>query len=210
MRLQPFRRLSFDLSENYFRNIPTFDERLLSTGLLDKYLFQGLSGGFRLQLPYKLGLYSTVGRSSRSGDAKSSWDYLVGVTAGNILHSGARVDLRYSRFDSSFGHGTYKSLTLGRDIGDSLQFDIQIGQQDVLSAWTTQQNRSRFVNGNLNWLFGSRYYLGVGMTVYRGLSENYRQSFVTLGYRFDNRGRRRNPEEKGNTHTGSAAFSSAK
>jgi hypothetical protein len=186
VRLQPLKAFSFDISENYFRSIPTFDERLLSTGLLDKYLFQGLSAGFHLDLPYKMGIYSTVGRSSRSGDASPSWDYLAGVTASDILHTRIRADLRYSRFAASFGQGTYRSLTLGRELGEGLQFDVQVGQQDVLSSFTSQ-SRSRFINGNLNWLFGPRYYLGVGFTAYRGNTENYRQSYITLGYRFDNR-----------------------
>jgi hypothetical protein len=190
VRLQPFRALSFDVNEIYFRNIPTFDERLLSTGLLDKYLFQGLSGGFRLELPYRFGIYSTVGRSSRSGDEKPSWDYLVGASNSNVLHTGVRVDLRYSKFDSSFGGGTYRSLMLSRDLGERLQFDVQIGQQDFLSTSINGQNRSRFVTGDLNWFLKSRYYLGVGMTWYRGTDQNYRQSFVTLGYRFDNRKQR--------------------
>jgi hypothetical protein len=186
VRIQPLKILSFDISHNYLRNIPTFDERLLSTGLLDQYLFQGLNGGFRLELPLRFGIYSTVGRSSRSGDEKSSWDYLAGVTASDILHTGFRADARYSRFDSSFGRGTYKSLMLAKDLKGNLQFDAQIGQQDVLSKYTSQ-SRSRFFNGNLNWMVGSRYYLGVGMTMYRGSAENYRQWFATLGYRFDNR-----------------------
>ncbi len=193
IRLQPWKILSFDLSENYFRNIPTFDERLLSTGLLDKYLFQGLSGGFHLELPRKIGFYSTVGRSSRSGDARPSWDYLVGVTAADILHTGIRADVRYSRFDSSFGRGTYQALMVSRELGENLQFDVQIGEQNVFSNLTSQ-SRSRFVTGNLNWMFGPHYYLGAGMTVYRGNTENYRQSFLTIGYRFDNRRPRR---EKG-------------
>lgn len=191
VRLQPFRALSFDVSEIYFRNIPTFDEHLLGTGMLDKYLFQGLSGGFRLELPYRFGIYSTVGRSSRSGDAKHSWDYLAGVTNSDVLRTGIRVDLRYSKFDSSFGGGTYRSLMLSRDLGDRLQFDVQVGQQDYLSTWTNEQNRACFVNGNLNWFLGSRYYVGVGMTFYSGTDQNYRQSFVTLGYRFDTRKRSR-------------------
>jgi hypothetical protein len=188
VRLQPLRVLSVDISENYFRNIPTFDQRLLSTGLLDKYLFQGLSGGFRLDLPYKLGFYSTIGRSNRSGDAKPSWDYLAGVSAADILHTGIRADVRYSRFDSSFGRGTYQSLMLARDLGERLQFDVQVGQQDTLSSLSSQ-SRARFLNGNLNYLLGTHYYLGMGMTVYRGNVENYRQSFITLGYRFDSRSR---------------------
>ncbi len=186
VRLQPLKVLSFDVSENYFRNIPTFDERLLSTGLLDKYLFQGLSGGFRLELPFKLGIYSTIGHSSRSGDSKPSWDYLAGITAADILHTGIRSDFRYSRFDSSFGRGTYRSLMLSRELGETLQFDVQFGQQDLLSAFTSQ-GRSRFVNGNLSWFFGTHYYIGLGMTVQNGSTESYRQSYATLGYRFDNR-----------------------
>jgi len=39
LRFQPRDFISFDLSHNYFRNVPTFDLRLLSTGLLDKMLF---------------------------------------------------------------------------------------------------------------------------------------------------------------------------
>jgi len=191
VRLQPSKALSLDISETYFRNLPTFDERLLGTGMLDRYLFQGISGGFRLELPYRFSVYSTVGRSNRSGDAKSSWDYLAGVSASNILRSGIRADVRYSRFDSSFGRGTYQSVMLSRELGERLQFDAQIGQQKVNSGWTGLQNRSSFVNANLNWFFGARYYLGGGITVYRGNEENYRQVFWTLGYRFDNRRQRR-------------------
>jgi hypothetical protein len=186
VRLQPFRALNLDFSENYFRNIPTFDQRLLSTGLLDKYLFQGLSGGFHLDLPYRLGIYSTIGQSTRSGDSKPSWDGLAGVSASNILHTGIRADFRYSKFDSSFGGGIYKSLTLARDFGDALQFDIQLGQQNVFSTFTSQ-NRSRFINGNLNWLLGRHFYLGAGISLYRGDSEHYQHSYATLGLRFDNR-----------------------
>jgi hypothetical protein len=186
LRIQPLKALSLDISENYFRSIPTFDERLLSTGLLDKYLFQGLSGGVHLDLPHKFGLYTTLGRSNRSGDSRPSWDYLVGLTASDILHTGIRADLRYSRFDSSFGRGTYQSLMLARDLGKAMQFDVQVGRQNTLSAFTNQDH-SRFVNGNLNWLVGTRYYLGVGMAAYSGSAQNYRQLYATVGYRFDNR-----------------------
>jgi hypothetical protein len=186
VRFQPFHALSFDASESYFRNLPTFDERLLSAGLLDKYLFQGLSGGFHLDLPFNFGIYSTVGRSSRTGDASPSWDYLAGFTMADILHSGIRADFKYSKFDVSFGGGTYRSLTLARQLAESLQFDLQIGQQNIQSGFAGQ-GRSRFLNGNLNWFFGTRYYLGLGLAVYRGDADNYRQSYVTLGYRFDNR-----------------------
>src|SRR5262249_46656266 len=45
VRFQPLNRLALDLSHSYFRGVPTFDPALIGTGLLDKYLFQGLSGG---------------------------------------------------------------------------------------------------------------------------------------------------------------------
>jgi len=186
VRLQPMKVLSLDISENYFRNIPTFDERLIGTGLLDRYLFQGLSGGFRLELPHRTGIYSSIGRSSRTGDARASWDYLTGVTAGDIMHTGVRADFRYSKFDSSFGRGTYRSLMLSRELGEGLRFDLQVGQQDFVSE-LTRQNRARFINGDVDWFLSAHYYLGLGMTVYRGEAQNYNQSYLTLGYRFDNR-----------------------
>jgi len=30
-----------DMTDTYFRDIPTYDSALVGTGLLDKYLFQG-------------------------------------------------------------------------------------------------------------------------------------------------------------------------
>jgi hypothetical protein len=193
VRLQPFRILSFDISENYFRNIPTFDQSLIGTGLLDRYLFQGLSGGFRLDLPYRLGIYSSVGKSSRTGDAKASWDYLAGFTAADILHTGIRADFRFSRFDSAFGSGTYKSLMLSRQLGEGFRFDLQGGEQNIISSFT-RQTRARFINGNLDWFLGTHYYLGLGVTAYRGDAQDYNESFLSLGYRFDNRGRKNNAQ----------------
>jgi hypothetical protein len=190
IRLQPHEMISFDLNENYFRNIPTFDTRLIGTGLLDKYLFQGLSGGFRLELPHRLGLYANTGRSSRTGDYRSSWNYLYGASLGDILHSGVRAEYRYSRFDSSFGRGTYQSLSVAREFDEGLRFEVQAGKQDVSSSLTSR-TRARFINGNVDWYLGSNYFLGGGLTVYRGQVQNYNQYFLTLGYRFDNRRRRR-------------------
>ncbi len=195
VRLQPLKVLSFDVSENYFRNIPTFDTRLLGTGLLDNYLFQGLSGGFRLELPYRLGVYASLGRSSRTGDAKASWDYMAGITAGNIMNTGIRADFRYSKFDSSFGQGVYRALMLSRELGEGLRFDLQVGQQDIVSTFTSQ-DRSRFLNGSLDWFLGYHYLLGVGFTTYRGGAQDYDQYFLSLGYRFDNRGHSKHGDQK--------------
>jgi hypothetical protein len=187
LRIQPHRIVSFDINDNYFRNIPTFDARLIGTGLLDRFLFQGVSGGFRLALPARFGVYANAGRSSRTGDRKAAWNHLLGVTAGDIAGTGIRADVRYSRFDSSFGRGSYQALTANRDLGGALRFELQAGQQKLHSTLSAE-SRSRFVGGNLDWFLGPRYFLGFGTMVYRGRVQSYNQFFLTLGYRFDNRG----------------------
>jgi hypothetical protein len=189
VRVQPSRFVSFDISENYYRNVPTPDAALLPTGLLDKYLYEGLNGGFHLELPYRLGFYSSIGRGNRTGDATPSWDYMAGGTAGNILRTGIRADFRYSKFDSSFGSGIYRSLMLSRYLGEAFRFDLQAGQQDITSS-VTSESRARFLTGDSEWFIGRHYFMGLGLTFYRGRTQNYNQWFVTLGYRFDNRGRK--------------------
>lgn len=189
VRVQPDKRVSFNVNHNYFRNIPTFDTRLIGTGLLDDYLFQGISGGVRLSLPYGIRLHGNAGRSSRTGDRKASWNYLAGASVSDIWNTGLRAGFRFSRFDSSFGRGTYQSVSLSREIGDRLQFEVQGGQQNFKSVFTNQ-DRARFVNGSVDWSLGRRVFLGGGVTVYRGQVQDYNQFFLRLGYRFDNfRGR---------------------
>ena len=148
--------------------------------------FQGVSAGFRLSLPYRLGLFANAGGSNRTGDEKDSWTYLAGGSVSDILNSGIRLAYRFSRFDSSFGRGTYQSLSVSREIGEILQFDVQGGQQDFTSLYT-HQDRARFINGDVDFLLGRRFFLGGGVTVYRGQIQSYNQFFLRLGYRFDNR-----------------------
>ena len=189
LRFQPHKAISFDVNENYFRNIPTFDPRLIGTGLVDKFLFQGFSGGLRLELPYRIGLYASAGRSSRTGDQKAAWNYLGSASVANILHSGIRAEYRYSRFDSSFGRGSYQTLGISRLLGEGFRFEVQGGQQD-LESLLTSQTRARFFNGNFDYYFGSSYFLGAGLTIYRGQAQSYNQYFFNIGYRFDNHGKR--------------------
>jgi hypothetical protein len=186
VRLQPHKIISFDVSENYFRNTPTFDARLISTGLVDKFLFQGVNGGIRLSLPYRVSLYSNAGRSSRTGDRKTSWNYLYGGSIANIRQTGIRAEYRYSRFDSSFGRGNYHSLTLSRELKESLRFDLQAGRQDLRSMFNTQ-SQSYFVSGTADCYLGAHYFVGGTVTVYRGETQDYNQYFINLGYRFDTR-----------------------
>jgi hypothetical protein len=186
VRFQPHKFISFDVSDNYFRNIPTFDTRLLGTGLLDKYLFQGISGGVRAELPYHLSIYSSIGRSSNTGDTRPSLNEMFGVTLSQVWNTGIRADFRYSRFDSSFGKGVYRSLDFSRTLGEKLGFDIQLGQQNFTSSFTSE-SRARFINSSLNWSLSKHYFLGLGATAYRGRTQSYNQWFLNFGYRFSSR-----------------------
>ena len=183
VRVQPKKYLSLDFSHNYFRDNPTFDARLIATGLVDKLLFQGVSAGFRLDLPYRFTLYSSLGRSDKSGDAKRTLNQMYGLTMNRLPWVDVRVDARYSFFDSSFGRGTYKTLSFSRDLSEALRLDLQYGQQNFASTFTTA-NRARFVNGALDWTLGRHYFVGSGFTVYRSRTQDYDQIYVNLGYRF--------------------------
>jgi hypothetical protein len=183
LRVQPVSRLSLDLSHNYFRDLPTFDPRLVSTGLLDRLLFQGFSGGARLDLPMKISVYSSLGRSSRTGDTKPSLNQLYGVTLGEIWHTGIRSDVRYSKFDSSFGRGDYRALSFSRNFGEGLRWEVQTGLQHFASP-LTRQTRGHFINTTLDWFLGPHYFLEGGFTWQRGDQQNYDQWFVVLGRRF--------------------------
>ena len=183
VRIQPHRVISFDVSENYFRNIPTFDSRLVSTGLLDRFLFTGLSGSCRLAIPYHIGLYASLGRSNRTGDQRNSWNQMYGITFGRIWRTGIRADARYSKFDSSFGSGAYYSFLLSREIGESLRVELQAGRQR-LDSLLTGDNFAWWVTSDVDWFLGLHYFLGAGYTTYRGAVQSYDQWFFNLGYRF--------------------------
>jgi hypothetical protein len=183
VRFDPVKYIELDLSENYFRDFPTYDPRLLGTGLLDKYLFQGLSGGVRINLPYHSFVYTSIGQSSRTGDTKSNWNKMFGAGMRDILHTGIAADVHYTQFDSSFARGSYKSISLTRNIGEAMHLMLQAGQQNFGSALTSQ-SRSRFINSTVDWNFTAHYYLGGGLTVYRGGAQNYNQIYITTGWRF--------------------------
>lgn len=182
-RYQPLRFLTLDLNHNYFRGVPTFDLRLIGTGLLDKFLFQGLSGGVRLDLPYGVAVYSSVGRSQRESDRTPSWNQTHGITIQNFFESGLRIDVRGSRFNSSFGSGEYYSATLSRELPNHLRVEAQAGKQNFSSAYSGQ-NRALYFSSSLDWFFGRNYWVGLGGTLYRGRIQNYDQYFVHTGYRF--------------------------
>lgn len=182
-RLQPVRRLTFDFNHNYFRGAPTFDSSLIGTGLVDRLLFQGLSAGVRGEILYRIALYAQLGRNSRESDDRASWNHLIGASFGKIPWTGLRADARYARFNSSFGSGSYSSITFLKELADDLRLEAQIGQQDLASQFT-RQSRSRFAGATVDWSIGRHYILGGGVMFYRGQLQNYDQIFFNLGYRF--------------------------
>jgi hypothetical protein len=182
-RVQPHRRFSFDLSHNYFRDVPTFDSRLVSTGLLDKLLFQGYSAGARVELPRRVSVYGSFGGSTKTGDARPSWNRMYGIAFGDVPWVHLRADLRYSRFDSSFGRGAYRSISLSREFSENVRVEVQGGQQRFASPLTVE-SRSYYVTTTFDWFFTAHYFLGSGFTLQRGAAQSYDLWFLNCGYRF--------------------------
>ncbi len=186
IRVQPHPWISFDLNHIYFRDVPTFDPQLVGTGLLDKYLFQGFSGGVRVQLPRKITLYENLGRSNSSHDARSSWNVMSGLSMADIWHTGLTADVHFSRFNSAFAQGSYRSLSLSRNFGERLRLELLTGTQSFSSSFS-QGTGSHFFTSNVDLAVRSHYFLEGGLTAQRGGFQNYSQWYIGLGYRFDNR-----------------------
>ena len=188
VRFQPHERVEFDANYNYFRDIPTFDPALIGTSLLDKYLFQGFSGGVRLEVLKQVWLYTNLGRSSRSGDTSSSLNEMYGITLGRIPWVKLRADAHYSQFNSSFGRGYYDSISISRNLTDSFRLELLGGKQHFTSSLSSSDN-TNFVTSNLEMNMGMHYFFQGGFTLSRGPVQNYDQWLFTLGYRFDTRTR---------------------
>jgi hypothetical protein len=185
LRLNPHPRLELDFNYNYFRDVPTFNPNLVGTTLLDKYLFQGFSAGGRLEIRNQIWLSTNLGRSSGTGDAKSSLNEMYGITFGRVPWMQLRADLHYARFNSSFGRGSYEAFSLSRQMSDRLRLEVLMGQQNFASA-LTNDTRGRFVTGTVETTLGPHYYLQGNFTTNRG-SMSYDQIMFSLGYRFDSK-----------------------
>jgi hypothetical protein len=183
VHFQPIRILGFGVNYNYFRNLPTFDPRLIGTGLIDKYLFQGFSGDVRLELPKHISLYTSLGRSNVSTDTKSSLNQAYGITFTNIASTGFLLDLHYSKFDSAFGNGEYESISLSKSLSESLRLQIMGGDQKFNSALTVNTN-AKFVNATVDWSIGRRYFVEGLFGWYDGNAMSYNQWSTIFGYRF--------------------------
>ena len=185
LRVNPHQRVELDFNYNYFRQVPTFDPTLVGTGLLDKYLFQGFSAGGRVEVSNQVWLSTNLGRSSGTGDAKSSLNEMYGITFGRVPRLNLRADAHYARFNSSFGTGSYESISLSRRMSDRLRLEALIGQQNFASMITTN-TRGRFLTGTVETTLGPHYYLQGNFTTNRG-AMSYDQVMFSIGYRFDTR-----------------------
>jgi hypothetical protein len=109
---------------------------------------------------------------------------MFGITWNEIWRTGIRADIHYSKFDSDFARGNYKTLSLSRHLANRMMWDAQLGSQDLNSPFTLNQ-RSTFVNTSIDTNFTRRTFLQSGYTFERGSTLNYRQWYLSLGYRFD-------------------------
>ena len=96
------------------------------------------------------------------------------------------ADARYSRFNSSFGSGSYEAISFSKNLGETLQLQILAGRQNFASALSSADH-SQFVNTMIETAMGEHYFVQGGGTITRGNQMNYEQWIFTFGYRFDNR-----------------------
>jgi hypothetical protein len=184
LRLQPWSHFSIDVNHNYFRDVPTFDPSLVGTGLLDKFLFQGVSVGGRLELPGHISIYNNVGQSSSSADAHASLNQLYGLTLGRLWKTGLRGDIRYSKFNSSFGAGNYRAASLSRNFSEVVRIEVNAGQQVFLSSLGVPTNY-RLLGSTVDLNVGGHYFIESAFNLQRSTQQNFDQWLTTLGYRFD-------------------------
>jgi hypothetical protein len=157
--------------------------KLICTGLLDQYLFQGFSGDVRVELPKRITLYTSLGRSKASADQKASLNQGYGITFNNLLRTGLAADFHYSKFNSSFGSGKYQAFSLTKSLNDSLRIQLMAGRQTFNSSLSSNNN-SDFVNAVSDWNIGPRYFLEGNFGWYNGTTLKYRQWSTVFGYRF--------------------------
>jgi len=183
VHVQPIKLVTLGANYNYFRNLPTFDPRLIGTGLVDNYLFQGFSGDVRFDLPKHISLYAALGQSKASTDNKKSLNDAFGVTFGNLFRTGLSLDLHYSKFNSDFGSGDYQSISLSKSLTEKLRLQVLGGSQKFTSSFTSNTN-AKFVNATIDWSIGRRYFVEGLYGWYSGNALSYNQWSTMFGYRW--------------------------
>ncbi len=182
LHIQPVKLIGFGANYNFFSTLPTFDPRLLGTGLLDKFLFQGLSGDVRLALPHHFGVFASVGQSKATSDTSKSLNKAYGVSTGNLLKTGVTADVRFTKFQSAFGSGSYESFSLSRSITNNIRVQVYGGHQNFYN-FASSNAKGNFLNGVVDWNVGSRYFLEGNFESNRGTSLSYTQWTMVFGYR---------------------------
>jgi len=189
IRYQPIHLLTFSLNDNYLRNLPTFDPALIATGLVDQYLFQGLSGGVTVQLPYRITVSTDIGKSrsttnnTSTTDKSASWNQMYGLTFGEIKKTGLQLDLRYTKFNSPFGQGQYEYVSISRSLADRFHVQLQAGTQHLTSTFSTN-TKSTFITSIVDMSLGPRFFIEGLYSYNMGTGMNYSQMNFTFGYRF--------------------------
>ena len=191
VRFMPHPRIEFNVNHTYYRDLPFLDPSninngAVAAGLFNQFLSQGVTGGARVEVLKQIWVSANLGSSSFSGESKNSLNQMFGITFGRVPWVKATVDARYSKFSSSFGTGSFKSLSVTRNLTEGMQFQLLAGEQNFASSLTSA-NRSRFVNAMLERNLGKHYFIQFGGTISRGTQMSYDQWLFTFGYRFDNR-----------------------
>ena len=164
--------------------MPTATTTIVGTGLVDKLLFQGVSAGIHLRPTRFITLYGTLGESDKTGDTHRSLNQMYGATWSEIPRTGIRADFHYSKFDSNFGNGNYQLLSLSRQLTNRMFWNVQLGRQDLISQQTANYD-SIFIADSVDFNIGRHSYLQSGYTYVYGATLNYRQWYMSWGYRFD-------------------------
>jgi hypothetical protein len=191
-RVQAAKRVELNLNHNYFRDVPTYDPALLTTTLLDKFLFQGFSVGARVEVLKQVFLSSSLGRSNRTGDKGAALNQMYGVTFNRLPLWKLRADARYSKFSSAFGTGSYESVSVSRQLSDAVRLEFLAGQQNFMREQNpgipgSANSKTRFFTSTTETTLGPHYYLQGNFTINRGDLSSYDQFLFSFGYRFDNR-----------------------
>ncbi|HYL92478.1 MAG TPA: hypothetical protein VEW69_04910, partial [Alphaproteobacteria bacterium] len=131
--------------------------------------------------------YNNFGQSSKSGDTRSAYNQLYGVTLGRLWKTGIRADARYSKFTSTFGQGEYRALAVSRSFSEMVRIEVNAGKQTFLSSLSTPTNY-RLLGSVVDLNLGRHYFIESGLNLQRSQQLNLDQWLVTAGYRFDTGG----------------------
>ena len=108
------------------------------------------------------------------------------MTFNRLPKLGLRADVHYSRFNSSFGSGSYESVSLSRNLTEALRLEVLLGQQNFTS--TTGEHRALpFLQRQHRDDVRTRTTFVQGGFAFNRGDLSYDQWQFTLGYRFDSK-----------------------